>query len=129
LIASDSNIIIIRGGNEQGRPVYQQMVHAVEKFFSDGEADVDLPPRRSTSSRNADRHHIPLERLNSGVSSIVGSENGDRPGGFVLVVDGAALLQVRPLNSLNDIYQSLSRRFPTNGIRAYYYGLPPFVKA
>ncbi|KAF9469387.1 phospholipid-translocating ATPase [Collybia nuda] len=92
LIASDSNIIIVRGGNEQGRPVYQQMIHAMEEFFSDGEVENFTPLRRS-NSRNADRHQIPLERINSGASSIVGSENGDLPGGFVLVVDGAALLQ------------------------------------
>lgn len=96
LIASDSNIIIIRGGT---RPVDQQMTHAIEKFFAEGEADDAVPPRRSTSSRNTDRHQIPLERINSGVSSVVGTENGDLPGGFVLVVDGAALLQVRLLNT------------------------------
>ncbi|EEB98935.1 hypothetical protein MPER_01470, partial [Moniliophthora perniciosa FA553] len=29
----------------------------------------------------------------TGISSIVGSNNGDRPGGFVLVIDGSALTQ------------------------------------
>lgn len=39
---------------------------------------------------------IPLQRIVTS-ASIVGADNGERPGGFVLVVDGAALLEVRPL--------------------------------
>ncbi|KAF8077575.1 phospholipid-translocating ATPase [Lyophyllum atratum] len=88
LIANDSNIIIIRGGNE-GRTVYQQMVHAIDKFFPENGLGTGDLPRPSTSSRD---HNIPLQRIDTGVSSIVGSQNGDRPGGFVLVIDGAALL-------------------------------------
>jgi phospholipid-translocating ATPase len=97
LIGNDSNIIIIRGGNTKGRPVDEQMAHAVKKFFPDsGIVTEDLPRSRpsSTSSRNDGRLDIALQRIDTGVSSIVGTENGDRPGGFVLVVDGAALLQV-----------------------------------
>ncbi len=41
---------------------------------------------------NEDRT-IPLQRVTTGVS-LVGVDNGDRPGGFVLVIDGAALLEV-----------------------------------
>jgi phospholipid-translocating ATPase len=72
------------------------MVMSMEQFFP--EAEVELPsgvdiPRQSTSSHDSERR-IPLQRINTGISSIVGSKNGDRPGGFVLVVDGAALLQV-----------------------------------
>jgi hypothetical protein len=33
LIGKESNIIIVRGGNELGRPVYQQMLIAVEEYF------------------------------------------------------------------------------------------------
>ncbi|KAG6833085.1 hypothetical protein H0H87_011496 [Tephrocybe sp. NHM501043] len=84
LIANDSNIIIIRGGVE-GRSVHQQMVYAIDKFFADVPGDL---PRPSTSSREA---NIPLQRIQTN-NSIVGAGNGDRPGGFVLVVDGAALL-------------------------------------
>lgn len=32
-----------------------------------------------------------LRRVDTGLSSIVGHGNGDRPGGFILVIDGAAL--------------------------------------
>jgi phospholipid-translocating ATPase len=32
-----------------------------------------------------------LQRVDTGMTSIVGSNNGERPGGFVLVIDGTAL--------------------------------------
>lgn len=91
LVSQDSNIIIVRGGP---RPVDQQIANALLTFFPENIemaklADISRPrstPRSSTSSRR-------LERVDTGLSSIVGSENGERPGGFVLVVDGAALLQ------------------------------------
>jgi phospholipid-translocating ATPase len=75
------------------------MVQAVEEFFPEsdlvGENGTLAPPapRRSMSS-GADRG-LPLQRVNTGISSIVGSDNGDKPGGFVLVIDGAALQDVR----------------------------------
>ena len=37
----------------------------------------------------------PIHRVTSGVSSLVGSRNGQRPGGYVLVIDGLALTDVR----------------------------------
>ncbi|KAL0067052.1 hypothetical protein AAF712_005836 [Marasmius tenuissimus] len=85
LIGHDSNIVIVRGG---GRPVADQIRGAIDKFFPEqGEAMPELKPRSSTSS------HPGLHRVNTGVSSIVGENNGERPGGFILVVDGAGLLQ------------------------------------
>ncbi|KAG6839833.1 hypothetical protein C0991_011212 [Blastosporella zonata] len=89
LISVDSNIIIIRGCVE-GRTVHQQMVYAIDKFFSDTSGDL---PRPSTSSRDP---NIPLQRIQTN-ASIVGAGNGERPGGFVLVVDGSALVDVRGL--------------------------------
>ncbi|KAG6836177.1 hypothetical protein H0H93_010616 [Arthromyces matolae] len=92
LIGRESNIIVIRG-DSGGRPVFQQMVQAAEEFFpeanliSEETADQYPLPRPSTSS-HAD---YPLRRINTGLSSIVGSNNGERPGGFVLVIDGSAL--------------------------------------
>jgi phospholipid-translocating ATPase len=97
LIGRDSNIIVIRGGNPAGRPVYQQMMHAVEEFFPesgilDQNGSLSAIPRSSMSS---DRPG--LARVETGISSIVGANNGDRPGGFVLVIDGSALGYVRSL--------------------------------
>jgi phospholipid-translocating ATPase len=87
LIGRESNIIIIKGGNENGRPVREQLLAAFDEFF-DGDG-FDLPAEQQISGRPTS-----LRRVNTGVSSIVGSDNGNRPGGFVLVVDGAALTQV-----------------------------------
>ncbi|KAK7061038.1 hypothetical protein VNI00_000773 [Paramarasmius palmivorus] len=85
LISPDSNIIIVRGG---GRPVRDQLKAAMEQFFPETYQEVaEALPRSSMSS------HPGLHRVNTGVSSIVGPENGERPGGFILVVDGGALLQ------------------------------------
>ncbi len=73
------------------------MLNAVEQFFPDsgilqdeavGLDENTLPPSQSTRG-------YPLHRVNTGASSLVGHNNGDRPGGFVLVIDGAALTYVR----------------------------------
>ena len=104
LIARDSNIIVIRGGNGKGLSVNEQMRLAVTKFFPESGIVKDDLRRSSTSSRDEERNNIPLHRINSGVSSIVGKGNGERDGGFVLVVDGAALLSVRPTNLLTFVH-------------------------
>ncbi|TFL07331.1 hypothetical protein BDV98DRAFT_599642 [Pterulicium gracile] len=96
LISPQSNIIVIRKGGANSRPVYQQMTNAVEEFFPDSDLVEEFKqkpaPRRSTSSTHgAGDKAYPLRRVNTGMSSVVGADNGQRPGGFVLVVDGAAL--------------------------------------
>ncbi|KAH9848849.1 phospholipid-translocating P-type ATPase [Lenzites betulinus] len=93
LIGREDNIVIIRGGGEGATPVYMQMLNAVEQFFpesgileEDGvklDDSMVLPQQQSRG--------YPLQRVNTGGSSLVGHNNGDRPGGFVLVIDGAAL--------------------------------------
>jgi phospholipid-translocating ATPase len=97
LIGRDANIIIIRGGRE-GATIYSQMLRATEEYFpnsgitNDPEVNAealgtldaeDGPPRGAQL--------YPLHRVSSGVSSLVGSRNGQRPGGYVLVIDGLAL--------------------------------------
>ncbi|KAF8844450.1 phospholipid-translocating P-type ATPase [Paxillus ammoniavirescens] len=91
LIADDSNIIVIRGG-ETGPSVYQQMVQAVEDFFPhSGILDDEgiITDAKSPMSEHSHLHR--MRRLSIGVDSIVGEGNGDRPGGYVLVIDGTAL--------------------------------------
>uniref|UniRef100_A0A0W0FFE3 Phospholipid-transporting ATPase n=1 Tax=Moniliophthora roreri TaxID=221103 RepID=A0A0W0FFE3_MONRR len=97
LIGRDSNIIVIRGGS---RPVYQQMVRAIEEFFPESDIldehgqVVQAQNLQAISSRSSEHSHPrghALRRTDTGISSIVGSNNGDRPGGFVLVIDGSAL--------------------------------------
>ena len=90
LIGREDNIVVVRGGGEGSAPVYAQMLNAVEQFFPESgilqEDAVELEQQTSG---------MPLQRFNSGVSSLVGHGNGQRPGGFVLVIDGAALTHVR----------------------------------
>ncbi|KAH9043367.1 phospholipid-translocating P-type ATPase [Lactarius pseudohatsudake] len=97
LIGRDANIIIIRGGGG-GATIYSQLLRAAEEYFpssgitSDpevnpealGALDAEGAPPRGTQL-------YPLHRVSSGVTSLVGSQNGQRPGGFVLVIDGLAL--------------------------------------
>ncbi|KAK0464027.1 phospholipid-translocating ATPase [Armillaria novae-zelandiae] len=93
LIGRESNIIVIKGGNNRSRSVYQQMVHAVEEFFPESgilnKDDHFVKEHRLAPVSSRDDNA--LQRIETGVSSIVGPNNGDRPGGFVLVIDGAAL--------------------------------------
>jgi phospholipid-translocating ATPase len=112
LIGQDSNIIVVRGGNRSGRPVYQQILNAVEEFFPDsnildengeptdaGRAHQLAKQQPHSSPMPFQQQHQqptnaaggPLRRTLTGISDLVGPNNGDRPGGFVLVIDGAAL--------------------------------------
>ncbi|KAL4247497.1 Phospholipid-transporting ATPase [Abortiporus biennis] len=89
LIGREDNIIIIRGGS--GRAVYSQMLGAVEEFFpASGILGEELVRDNIQSAENPGGMYD-LQRVNTGVTSIVGSNNGHRLGGFVLVIDGAAL--------------------------------------
>jgi len=69
----------------------------MEEFFSESltlRRNGPLPHRRSTSGVSGISHEdtrLELQRVDTGVTSIVGSDNGDRPGGFVLVIEGSAL--------------------------------------
>lgn len=110
LIAQESNLIVIRGGIHEGtKSVYQQMYSAVEEFFPEStfledaavldeeKLDVNAPPRLSLGEDidGGERRYGGMRRVNTGVSSIVGRGNGERPGGFVLVIEGIALGHVR----------------------------------
>ncbi|KAF9449587.1 phospholipid-translocating P-type ATPase [Macrolepiota fuliginosa MF-IS2] len=108
LIGGDSNIIVIRGGANSAKTVWNQLAHAVQEFFPESgilddqgvlaetsktsKYGVPSSGRQSVASVQggaADRPY--LRRADTGLASIVGDNNGDRPGGFILVVDGAAL--------------------------------------
>jgi phospholipid-translocating ATPase len=88
-------MIIVRGG-ENARPVYTQMVNAMREFFP----ETDILDEEAVQETMKGYAHpgtdgpFPLRRVNTGVTSIVGSDNGERPGGFVLVIDGSALTDV-----------------------------------
>ncbi|OCH92242.1 phospholipid-translocating P-type ATPase [Obba rivulosa] len=92
LIQRDNNIIIVRGNADGTKSVWTQMCSAVQEFFPDSgiledEGIVDNP----TASHPSPSMGYPLQRVATGMSDIVGHGNGERPGGFVLVIDGGAL--------------------------------------
>jgi phospholipid-translocating ATPase len=97
LIARDSNIIIIRGSGDEGRSIYNQMLRAAEEYFPmSGITDDPLVNADALGMYDAHQGQIyPLQRVMTGATSLVGTDNGRRPGGYVLVIDGLALTEVR----------------------------------
>ncbi|KAF8969603.1 hypothetical protein BDZ97DRAFT_1794193 [Flammula alnicola] len=121
LIGRESNIIVIRGNRsgrevydqivhavEQFFPE-SGILDGLENPSPAGSADPEMAetqPVRSTSPLVDNMSYMmhtqnqqqeeglpggPLHRTDTGISSIVGTHNGERPGGFVLVIDGTAL--------------------------------------
>lgn len=93
LIQKDSNIIVVRGNAENGRPVYEQLLKAVDEFFPDSGILQDPAVDAKDLDPEANPRIRQIRRVNTGMSEVVGRDNGERPGGFVLVIDGAALSQ------------------------------------
>ncbi|TCD68462.1 hypothetical protein EIP91_010748 [Steccherinum ochraceum] len=92
LIGREDNIIIIRGGDDpNSRPIYSQMLGAVEEFFPESNILKDERIHENMQTTSNPHGQYPLQRVNTGVTDIVGRDNGERPGGTVLVIDGAAL--------------------------------------
>ena len=90
LLSRDMNLIIVRGG-EYGEPhsAYEQLALAIERFFG-GRDEKELnhaPPDGGAAVQEA------IRRRGSTISqvSLVGEDNGQRPGGYALVIDGNAL--------------------------------------
>ncbi|KIY66080.1 phospholipid-translocating P-type ATPase [Cylindrobasidium torrendii FP15055 ss-10] len=81
LVAQDSNIIAVRGGGD--KPVHQQLKDAIHKFFPE---IVDAAELAAHSKR------FSLARFDTD-PAVGGAGNGERPGGFILVIDGPALTQ------------------------------------
>ncbi|KAF8647469.1 hypothetical protein AX16_006674 [Volvariella volvacea WC 439] len=102
LISPESNIIVLRG-NPDGKSVADQMTDALDiidpsSTFQQQQQQAARRSRTSLVNGLASRvgggeQDYALRRINTGVSSLVGDGNGERPGGFVLVVDGAALAE------------------------------------
>ncbi|BGP06096.1 hypothetical protein JCM10049v2_001915 [Rhodotorula toruloides] len=103
LLSRDMNLIVVKGGEYgQANSAYAQLRSALERFFdAEGLAEQleNQPPdaqkrpdgpRRSGSMRRSFQLHRTTTGV-SGVSDIVGDDNGERPGGYGLVIDGASL--------------------------------------
>ncbi|OCB86698.1 phospholipid-translocating P-type ATPase [Sanghuangporus baumii] len=96
LIGTESNLIVVRGDEQNGLSVFDQMYNACEQFFPEAmiieDEGLDIHEKHGYAEKNGElAHGLALKRVNTGVSSIVGPNNGDRPGGFVLVIEGTAL--------------------------------------
>lgn len=67
------------------------MTSALQQYFSNSAHTAPSTPNipEFEPGRGA-----PLQRINTGVTDIVGIGNGERAGGFVLVIEGSGLLEV-----------------------------------
>jgi hypothetical protein len=92
LVARDSNLIVVRGGDEGQPQIMDQMRDAVDQFFPEA-GIIESMQAKGFEIPQADKAHerSTIRRSISGASDLLGVGNGDRPGGFVLVIDGAAL--------------------------------------
>lgn len=68
-----------------------QLLNAIEQFFPEAGLTSDLTEKVSSS---ATRPPNP-KRFSTGIADLVGRDNGTRPGGYVLVIDGLALGHVK----------------------------------
>ena len=100
LLTNDTNLIIVREGNHA---IHEQLRDSLEGFFGD-----------NAVSRVSSRVEPPqLQRVNTGVQSLVGRDNGTRPGGFSLVIDGGALTHAFEDKATTDLLLALSTRCNT----------------
>ncbi|ORY23821.1 putative phospholipid-translocating ATPase [Naematelia encephala] len=104
LLTHETNLIIVREGNHS---VADQLRDALEGFFGDGNVS------RVTSRDESHLAPGQLARVNTGVQSLVGRDNGTRPGGFSLVIEGAALTHCFDDPETNDLLLSLSTQCNT----------------
>ncbi|KAJ9113189.1 hypothetical protein QFC22_006028 [Naganishia vaughanmartiniae] len=111
LLTRDTNLIIIREG---AKSVYDQLKNALAGFFneevlSEEEARVshDYPVQDEPAKMEQ------LRRMNTGVTSLVGKDNGFRSGGFSLVIEGAALRQAFTEEATEELLLHLSTQCAT----------------
>lgn len=102
LLTNDTNLIIIREGQYS---VADQIREALETFFD----EETLSRQASHSSLRRPRP----ARLNTGVTSLVGRDNGTRPGGYSLVIEGHALTHAFNDEETEDLLLDLSTRCNT----------------
>ncbi|EIW68591.1 hypothetical protein TREMEDRAFT_74105 [Tremella mesenterica DSM 1558] len=112
LLTKDTNLIIVRQGNHT---VHDQIRDALEGFF-DG---AGLHRTHTTASLGSSHDlYTPgepgrLARVNTGVQSLVGQDNGNRPGGFSLVIEGGALANAFDDPETADLLLTLSTKCTT----------------
>ena len=105
LLTAETNLIIVREG---ARPIQDQLRDALEGFFG------DTPMSRQASRLASMETSRPqLDRINTGVRSLVGRDNGMRPGGFSLVIEGHALAHAFDDRETSDLLLALSTQCTT----------------
>ncbi len=112
LLTKDANLIIIREGTHS---VYDQLKNALQGFFQEEVIDSTHPDSLDTTQSRASigtRGHE-LRRLNTGVTSLVGNDNGTRTGGYSLVIDGGALRQAFSDDAAEELLLHLSTQCNT----------------
>ncbi|TIC68580.1 phospholipid-translocating P-type ATPase [Wallemia mellicola] len=92
LLTNDNNLIIVRGGGYGERnSAYAQMRRAIDQFFPEERIPSRLrnqPPDNGYDNMKRSSTH---SHALSGIESLVGADNGQRDGGYALVIDGMAL--------------------------------------
>jgi phospholipid-translocating ATPase len=106
LLTPDTNLIIVREG---AHSIQQQISDALETFFG----EEGLAITRTLSRASVGDLRPRLDRVNTGVRSLVGGDNGTRSGGFSLVIDGHALAHAFDDEETNDLLLALSTRCVT----------------
>jgi phospholipid-translocating ATPase len=82
----------VRGGDEGQPQVIDQMRDAVDQFFHEAGIIESLQAKGlEIHTPEKSNKRSSFRRSTSGMSDLVGSNNGNRRGGFVLVIDGTAL--------------------------------------
>lgn len=126
LLSRDMNIIIIKGGAIDGpNSANKQLRKALVDFF-DGQhlvEQIDRPDFAKVSTRKSGEFPRPsmdrqgsrpaLDRTVTGVSGmsdVVGEDNGQRPGGYGLVIDGSSLRHAFAEQQTKDLLLELGTR-------------------
>jgi hypothetical protein len=108
------------------------MSSAMIQFFPEASNSASMADLTNSPDFSKDKDRvIQLQRIVTG-ASIVGEGNGERPGGFVLVVDGAALLEVRHISFMNIQFEptinNMHRPLLMRKIKHFYSGWPHSAK-
>ncbi|WVR04281.1 hypothetical protein IAU60_001281 [Kwoniella sp. DSM 27419] len=107
LLTPQTNLIVIREGRHS---IQDQIRDALEGFFSD-DRTLNQTLSRMSSRRSVEAPN--LTRVNTGVQSLVGRDNGTRPGGFSLVIEGHALAHCFDDDETEGLLLALSTRCNT----------------
>ncbi|ODO02976.1 hypothetical protein I350_05819 [Cryptococcus amylolentus CBS 6273] len=107
LLTKDTNLIVVREGRHS---IADQLREALENFFGE---DAGLHRSISRFSVRRSTEAPRLTRVNTGVQSLVGNDNGTRPGGFSLVIEGHALAHCFDDQETEALLLALSTRCTT----------------